>query len=47
MDNKEKEHVFFDVLTLIAWPFVIGEKIIMETIRNLGFLPQESNEEKK
>ena len=47
MDNKEKENVFFDVLTVIAWPFVIMEKVIIETIKNLGLIPSETKEEKK
>lgn len=47
MDKKEREHVVFDVLTIIAWPFVIMEKVIIETVKNLGILPVETKEEKK
>jgi hypothetical protein len=44
--NKEKENVLFDVLTVIAWPFVIMEKVIIETVKNLGILPLEKEEKK-
>jgi hypothetical protein len=46
MNNKEKENVFFDVLTVIAWPFVIMEKVVIETVKNLGILPIEKEEKK-
>jgi hypothetical protein len=46
MNNKEKENVFFDVLTIIAWPFVIMEKVVIETVKNLGILPIEKEEKK-
>lgn len=46
MNDKEKENVFFDVLTVIAWPFVIMEKVIIETVKNLGILPIEKEEKK-
>jgi hypothetical protein len=46
MNDKEKENVFFDVLTVIAWPFVIMEKVVIETVKNLGILPIEKEEKK-
>ena len=36
---NDKEMMVINVITLIAWPFVIAEKIIIETCKNLGLIP--------
>lgn len=46
MSINDKELVTISVITLLVWPFVIAEKIIIETIQKLGIVSIETKEEK-
>jgi hypothetical protein len=40
---NDKEMMVISVIALVAWPFVMAEKIILETCQNLGFIPVEKS----
>jgi len=42
---NDKQMMVISIIALMAWPFVMAEKIITETCQNLGFIPVEKNNE--
>jgi hypothetical protein len=44
MDDKKM--MVISIIAFMAWPFVMAEKIIVETCQNLGFMPKEKETNK-